>query len=127
MDEAHAHFEAALAVSREVKNPRHEGMVLGSLGALKAEGGRMEEARAQLQEGERLLREVEDPVELALLLCTRARLEARAGDFDAARAALSEAEALAIRTGAGADSGLGKELAEAREAVDSPLPAAPPE
>ena len=48
--EGAAHYEAALAIAREVGNRRAEGSVLGNLGVLHSEQGRMEEARAHYEQ-----------------------------------------------------------------------------
>jgi tetratricopeptide (TPR) repeat protein len=116
--EARAHYDAALAVHREVGNRRGEGIVLGSLGVLHADQGRMDEARACFGAGEALLRQVGDPASLGIHLCGRARMERAEGRVEAARATLAEAAALALQVHAGPDSELGRALALARAAVE---------
>lgn len=59
-EDARAHFEEALALSRELGDRRSEGVVLGKLGNLDREQGRVEEARDHLESALRIDREVGD-------------------------------------------------------------------
>ena len=120
MKEAHPYFEAALAIHREVRNRRFEGMALGNLGKLHLMEDRMEDARDALARGEELIREVDDRFGLGKLLCVRAELEHRGGDIAAARATLGEAEALAAQLAAGPDSEVGHLLVKLRRALGAP-------
>jgi tetratricopeptide (TPR) repeat protein len=123
--EALAHLEQALAIHREVGNRASEGVVLGGLGSLHREQGRMEEARTAFDAGEARLRAVKDAGQLGGLLCGRARLEHAEGQAEAAQAGLEEAEALAVQLGAGEESELGREIAETRAALETPPAEAP--
>ena len=118
MEEALRHYQEALAIHREVGNRRAEGLVLGDLGALHAQQGRMEEARAALSAGEALLRAVDDRFDLGKLLCQRGECERLAGDLPAARAHLAEAESIARELAAGPDSEIGREIATLRADLD---------
>ena len=60
MDEARAHYDAALTVAREVGDRRREGIVLCNLGILHREQGRMDEARAHYDAALAVAREVGD-------------------------------------------------------------------
>ena len=120
MDEARAHYDAALAIVREVGDRRTEGTFLGKLGALELRLGRCEEAQAAFARGELLLREVGERLELGKLLCRRGDLERTGGDLAAARSCLAEVEALAAAIHAGPDSELGRELAKLRQALTEP-------
>ena len=119
-DDARAHLDAALAVHRETGEAQHEGVVLGTLGALHANARRIDEALACLDAGAALLRSVGDTVEVGKLLCYRAEAlvcTRPAVDATAARAALTEAEHIAAQCGAGPDSELGHQIANARAAL----------
>jgi hypothetical protein len=92
-------------------------VVLGQLGALLTQQGRLDEARALLAEGEAQLRAVDEKLELASLLCLRGRLELAAGDLARAQASLAEADSDARALDLGADSKLWKEIGALREAI----------
>ena len=116
-EEAREHYEAAIAILREVQVPRQEAIVLCSLGSLHDEEGRVEEARASFVESERLLREVDEIIELGNTLCTHGVMEWRLGETETARAKLREAEELAVRAEAGPESAFGSKVAEFRSLV----------
>ena len=71
-------------------------------------------AREALQESEAILREVKAVPDLARLLCIRAEFELRSENAANAQTLLAEAESLAIQSGAGPQSELGRSLARAR-------------
>lgn len=119
MDEARAHYEQALAVARKVGDRGSEGSVLGDLGILHADQGRMDEARSCFDAGIAVLRAMHNPLALSNLLCGRALLRHATGRRDEAREDLAEAEALAAHIGAGPDSELGQEIAKARAALEA--------
>ena len=118
-NEARTHFDGALAIARELGLRQLEGAVLGELGRLHLEQDRVDEARSCVDEGERVLREVGMPNFLGLVLCVRARAERTLGDRAAAHATLAEVEALTETIGAGAESALGRKLAEARTDLET--------
>ena len=60
MEEAHAHFEAALQIHHEMGDRRSEGVVLGELGNVRREQGRMEEALGQYEAALEIHREMGD-------------------------------------------------------------------
>jgi tetratricopeptide (TPR) repeat protein len=109
-DAARRHFEAGVAVVRELKDRRSEGQFLNYLGALDARQGRFDEAWSCLDAAERLLTEVGDRVNLGLLLCSRCEAEHLGGNAIAARDALARAAAVAEQIGAQAASELGVAL-----------------
>ena len=74
----------------------------------------MEAAREALKASEAILREVKAVPDLGKLLCIRAELELRSEIGADAQAILAEAEALAIQSGSGPESELGRMLAQAR-------------
>jgi len=117
MEDAHALFQDALEVHRQVENRREEGLILGSLGALAASQGQWGLAAASLERGEALLRDVDDKLELGKLLCHRGHLQLRQGHLPEAAHTLAEAEALAQTTGASPESVLGCAITELREAL----------
>ena len=80
-----AHYDAALAVHRDVGNRGSEGAVLGNLGILRRAQGRMGEARAFYDAALALAREIgarysEGVVLGNLATCTSPPLSTRAGD-----------------------------------------------
>ena len=118
--QAKARLEAALAVHRSLANRRLEGLALATLGQLSLDQGRPAEARVHTVASEALLRAVGATHELGVLLCVRARLENLDGLSETARSTLAEATRVAASLGAGPESGLGRDIATARAALEAP-------
>ena len=117
-EEAHTHYEAALAMIREVgSDHRAEGMILGGLANLLVRQGRISEAKEALGAGETLLKKIGNSPELAELLCTKGHTEVAAGDLDPARAALGQAETVVAAIGAAPGSELCREITKLRAAL----------
>ena len=110
--EALERYEKAVAIAHELADRRLEGQFRGYLGLLHARGGRFAEARACLDVGEALLVEVDDELSLGLLSCSRAEAECLAGDSVAAQASHGRARRLAEKAQVGADSELGRAIAQ---------------
>jgi tetratricopeptide (TPR) repeat protein len=94
MDEALTCYATALAVVREVGNRRFEGVVLGNLGGLHLDLGRIEEARSCLESALVIHREMGSRNAGGIVLRSLALLHAREGKAAQARVELDEAETL---------------------------------
>ena len=99
MEEARTHLQDALAVHREVGNRRNEGVVLGSLGILHLEQGRMEEAHTHLQDALAVHREVGNRHFEGYVLGRLARVHALQGALLLATTLLDRGETLAREVG----------------------------
>ena len=93
MEEARAHFDAALAIHREMGNRGFEGVVLGNLAGLLQEQGRMNEARVHHEAALAIAHEVGDRglegnilSNLGGLDGTQGRMVEARADFEAALA-----------------------------------------
>ena len=73
------HYESALAIHREVGNRLEEGFVLGYLGSLDQEQGRLQEARAQFESAHAILCEIDNPRGEGSILASIGRLELEEG------------------------------------------------
>lgn len=118
-EDAHADFEAAIAIYRSRKSYFPLGECLGHLVLLHARQGRHAEALRCLDEGEAQLGALSDKWLLGILLCDRAEAMHWAGDATAAGAALASATALAAETEAAEGSELGAAPARAKTLVGS--------
>ena len=111
-------YRAALAIARDTRNRLLEAITLYRLGALHRLEGRMAESRAALSESEAVLRPLGDLFEISRFLCTRADLELDSGDGASALVTFQEAERLAMRTGSGPNTELGRMIARLRGRLD---------
>jgi len=93
-DEARTHFEAALAITRELGNRRLEGNIIGALGRLHQDRGEVEQAGAHYESALAIHREVSDRRSEGSILAYMASLLHRHGSIDAAREALATGEPL---------------------------------
>jgi serine/threonine protein kinase/tetratricopeptide (TPR) repeat protein len=118
LETAQDHYVTALAIHRAANDPRAEGALLGHLASLHHARGNHEAAREALASGEPLLRKADARFELGQLLCVRAEVEHACGDRIRSRAAFDEALDLAVGTGSGDDSELGRSIAELRAKLE---------
>ncbi len=86
-------YQAALAIAREVGNRRREGVVLGFLGALEREQGRLDEARDHYDQALAIHRAVGNRRYEGAVLAHLGDLLAQCGQRDQARALLAVGEA----------------------------------
>jgi predicted ATPase len=93
--EARAHFEEALVLNRQVGSRLGEGVVLGNLGGLDCELGRLEEARVHFEAALAIHREVNDRLYEGVALANLGTLHRIQGRMEEARAHFEAA--LAIR------------------------------
>jgi hypothetical protein len=107
---AAAYIEQAIPICDE-SWPAAAGAFRADLAILRARDGGIEAARALLVRGDAQLRGVRAS-DHGELLCKRGQVEHGAGDVTAAKAALAEAEAIVDEMGVGAESELGKLVAE---------------
>ena len=94
MEEARAHFEAALADHREMGNRRAEGIDLGNLGLLNRNQGRMEEARDHYEAAIAIHREVSDRRSEGIVLGNLGLLHLDQGRMEEARTHFESALAI---------------------------------
>jgi Tfp pilus assembly protein PilF len=94
MDVARAHFENALVIHREVGNRGFQGIVLGNMGKLHCEEGRMEAARACFHDALTIHRELGDRRHEGITLGNLSVLLARQGQVREARDGFRTADAL---------------------------------
>jgi tetratricopeptide (TPR) repeat protein len=92
--EAEAHFEAAIAISREVGNRRGEGIFLGYLGNLHFAQGRNKEARTHYETALAILSEAGIRRFEAVVRGNLGRLLFHEGRVTEAKEALAQAEAV---------------------------------
>jgi predicted ATPase len=96
----HAHtFESAIALCREIGDRRQAGLVLGNLGMLNVEQGRLDVGRSQVEAALALHRDTGERAEEGIALVNLAGIEQASGRIDEARAKLGAALAIAREVG----------------------------
>ena len=98
-DVAEARCREAVAIYRDLENPRRLGRALASLSTALREQGRAREAEAPREEAIALLRQVSDDSWLALVLYNRGELEIDRGDLKSIESILGEIESAAQASG----------------------------
>ncbi len=99
MEEATMWLEQALVLSREVRDRRQEGKVLGYLGAVRREQARMEEARAYFEQALAINREGGDRRMEGFVLGSLGFLHAALGPMEKARTYYEQALAILREVG----------------------------
>jgi len=112
-------FQAAVDGMQALADVRSEGMFRSYLGVALARLGRYGEARACLQRGRMLLEPVDDVFGLGRVFCSLSESEHLAGDLVSAQIALAQARQLLLRSRAGADSELGRDIGRIADAIGS--------